>query len=45
MLSKNKQKLIRQLALKKHRDALGLFLAEGPKVVGDLWEHFPCRLL
>ncbi len=45
MLSKNKQKLIRQLAMKKHRDESGLFLAEGPKVVGDLWGHFPCRLL
>lgn len=45
MLSKNKQKLIRQLALKKHRDELGLFLAEGPKVVGDLWGAFPCALL
>lgn len=45
MLSKSKQKLIRQLAQKKHRDATGLFLAEGPKVVADLWGHFPCRLL
>lgn len=45
MLSKNKQKLIRQLALKKFRDELGLFLAEGPKVVSDLWGAFPCALL
>lgn len=45
LLSKNKQKLIRQMSLKKHRDELGLFLAEGPKVVGDLLGHFPCRLL
>lgn len=33
------------MALKKHRDAEGLFLAEGPKVVGDLLPHLPCRLL
>ena len=45
MLSKNKQKLIRQLGSKKYRDELGLFLAEGPKVVGDLWGAFPCQLL
>lgn len=45
MLSKNKQKLIRQLASKKHRDESRLFLAEGPKVVGDLLGHFPCQLL
>lgn len=45
MLSKNKQKIIRQLSLKKHRDETGLFLAEGPKVVGDLWDAFPCELL
>lgn len=45
MLSKNKQKLIRQLSQKKHRDETGLFLAEGPKVVGDLWGAFPCELL
>lgn len=45
MLSKNKQKLIRLLGQKKHRDEQGLFLAEGPKVVGDLLGHFPCHLL
>ncbi len=45
MLSKNKLKFLRQLALKKHRDAEGLFLAEGPKVVGDLLPHFACLLL
>lgn len=44
-LGKNKQKLIRQLSLKKFRDEYGLFLAEGPKVVSDLLGHFPCRLL
>ena len=36
MISKNQIKGIRQLELKKHRQAAGLFVAEGPKVVGDL---------
>lgn len=45
MLSKNKQKLLRQLASKKHRDELGLFIAEGPKVVGDLLGHLDCHLV
>lgn len=45
MLSKNKLKYLRQLAQKKHRDAEGVFLAEGPKVVEDLLPHFDCRLL
>ena len=45
MLSKNKQKLIRQLASKKHRDELGLFIAEGPKVVGDLLGHMKAHLI
>ena len=45
MLSKNKQKLIRQLAAKKHRDEMRLFIAEGPKVVGDLLGKIPCHLL
>ena len=43
MLSKNKQKLIRSLDRKKNRDAEGLFLAEGPKLVTELLAHF--RLL
>ena len=43
MLSKNKQKVLRQLSSKKHRDELGLFIAEGPKVVGDLLGAFPCQ--
>lgn len=42
MLTKNKQKLIRSLSLKKVRDAEGLFLAEGPKVVEELLEKFDC---
>lgn len=45
MLSKNKQKLIRLLASKKHRDELGLFIAEGPKVVGDLLGHVEAHLI
>lgn len=36
MISKNKVKLIRSLEHKKYRKELGLFVAEGPKVVGDL---------
>ncbi|MCR4918812.1 MAG: RNA methyltransferase [Prevotella sp.] len=36
MISKSQQKLIRSLELKKYRQREGLFVAEGPKVVGDL---------
>lgn len=36
MLSKNKIKLIRSLETKKGREKNGMFVAEGPKVVGDL---------
>ena len=36
MISKNKIKLIRSLETKKGREKVGLFLAEGPKVVNDL---------
>ena len=36
MISKNKAKLIRSLENKKYRKELGLFVAEGLKVVGDL---------
>ncbi|MBQ8657189.1 MAG: RNA methyltransferase [Prevotella sp.] len=35
-ISKAQQKLIRSLEQKKHRQREGLFVAEGPKVVGDL---------
>ncbi len=45
MLSKAKLKYIRSLELKKHRRSGHVFVAEGPKVVGDLYGHFPCRLL
>lgn len=36
MISKSKQKFIRSLQLKKNRREEGLFVAEGPKVVGDI---------
>ena len=36
MLSKNQIKLVHSLELKKNRKKEGLFVAEGPKVVGDL---------
>ena len=45
MLSKAKIKLIQSLEHKKNRREEGLFVAEGPKVVGDLLPHFTCRLL
>ena len=44
-LSKNRIKYIHSLELKKNRDAEGVFLAEGPKLVGELLGHFPCLLL
>ena len=45
MLSKAKLKYIRSLELKKNRRAEHVFVAEGPKVVGDMLPYFPCRLL
>ena len=36
MISKNKIKHIHSLALKKNRKAEGVFVAEGPKTVGDI---------
>ena len=36
MINKSLIKLVKQLELKKHRQREGLFVAEGPKVVGDL---------
>lgn len=36
MLSKNQIKWVHSLELKKNRRKDGLFVAEGPKVVGDL---------
>lgn len=44
-LSKNKSKYIRSLELKKIRKEERVFLAEGPKLVGDLLGHFPCHFL
>ena len=44
-LSKNRIKYIRSLELKKNRKAEHVFLAEGPKLVGDLLGHFPCHYL
>lgn len=38
-------KLVRSLAQKKHRDAEGLFVAEGTKCVRDTWNAFACRHL
>ncbi len=38
-------KYLRALALKKHRDAEGVFVAEGRKVVDDLLGKLNCRLL
>lgn len=45
MLSKNKIKYIHSLEQKKVRKEEGVFLAEGPKLVGDLLGHFRCRFL
>jgi len=36
VISKNKIKLIRALETKKGRVKHGMFVAEGPKIVGDL---------
>ena len=38
-------KMVRQLESKKHRLETGLFVAEGPKVVGDLLAHSPAVML
>jgi len=45
MLSKSRIKLIRSLRLKKFRDDLKLFTAEGVKLVSDLLPGFECELL
>lgn len=45
MLSKNEIKFIHSLALKKRRDEEGLFVVEGPKLVGELLGKFTCRRL
>ena len=41
MIGKGRIKSVRQLELKKFRRQTGLFVAEGPKVVGDLLEVMP----
>lgn len=45
MLSKNRIKLIHSLEQKKARRTVGLFVAEGPKLVGELLASFPCTYL
>lgn len=45
MLSKAKIKFIQSLELKKKRKEEHLFVAEGPKVIGDLLPFFACRML
>ena len=46
MISKSQIKLVRSLEQKKHRQTEGLFVAEGPKVVGDLLAaHFCPRII
>ncbi len=45
MISKAKIKYVRSLELKKYRKAEGVFVAEGPKVVGDLLENMPARMV
>jgi len=45
MISKRKMKLIRSLELRKKRCEEGLFVGEGPKLVGDLLGVFPCVYL
>ena len=45
MLSKAKIKLIQSLEQKKKRREEKLFVAEGPKVVGDLLPYFTCQLI
>lgn len=45
MITKQAIKDVRALILKKNRDASHLFLAEGPKVVGDLLPLLRCKKL
>ena len=44
-ISKNRLKLIRSLNQKKQRDKNNLFLAEGPKIVGELLKVLSCDFL
>lgn len=45
MLSKAKIKYIHSLELKKNRTKENAFVAEGPKLVGELLGHFKCHYL
>ena len=45
MVSGTWLKRIRALGMKKYRDAEGLFVGEGPKVVDELMSAFPCVYL
>jgi len=45
MISKNQIKFIRQLEMKKYRNRERLFVAEGPKVVGDLLRKYGAKAI
>jgi len=45
VITKRKIQYIRSLSLKKNRDADGVFLAEGRKLVADLLPHFRCQYI
>ena len=45
MISKSRIKYIKSLGLKKNRNSENAFVAEGPKVVGDLLERMPARMI
>lgn len=45
MISKNRIKYVRSLEMKKFRKADAVFVAEGPKLVGDLMGVFECCYL
>lgn len=44
MISKNKIKYLHSLKTKKFRDAESVFVAEGPKVVGDIFSRYKSNL-
>lgn len=45
MISKSRIKYIKSLGLKKNRNSENAFVAEGPKVVGDLLERMPAMMI
>ena len=45
MLSKSVLRLVRSLDSRKGRRQEGLFVAEGPRLVGELLGHFQCHHL